>query len=146
MRKALLMFAAAVLAAGLLGGCTNQGGASGLSVDGAWARPGLTGGSSAVYFVINNQGDADTLLSAASDTAGMAELHISKMDADGTMTMERQDSVPIPAGEEVLFEPGGLHVMLMNLTGDLKPDDKINLTLTFKDAGEYEVTATVREP
>jgi len=122
-------------------------GAGEIAVQEAWARPGAAGGNSAIYFVIDNrQGQADTLLSAASEAAQMVELHISKMGDDGTMTMEHQENVPVPAGEKLEFKPGGLHVMLMGLTGDLKPGDKITVTLTFEKAGSMEVEAAVREP
>jgi periplasmic copper chaperone A len=136
----------------LLTGCGGKGAVSGGSQAGdiqirdAWARPGLAGGNSAVYFVIDNQGAADTLLKADCPSAGMSELHISKMDDDGTMTMEHQDDVPAPAGEKVEFKPGGLHVMLMNLKEDVKIDQKLSCTLSFEKAGTVQVEAPVREP
>ncbi len=45
----------------------------------------------------------------------------------------------------VAFEPGGYHVMLMGLAGDLKPGDKVNLQLTFTNGGTVQATAEVRE-
>ena len=145
MRKSRVWLLVALLAAIWMSGCAGSTG--GLEVQGAWARPGATGGNSAVYFVIDNrQAQDDTLLNAASDAAQMVELHISKMSEDGTMIMEHQENVPAPAGKKVEFTPGGLHVMLMGLTGDLKPGDKIAVTLTFEKAGDIEVEAAVREP
>ena len=143
----LLLIAAVIFVMGLVGGCAPRTDAGSLTVRDVWARPGIAGGNSAIYFIIDNrQGQADTLLSASSDAAGVVELHISKMDEEGNMTMEHQENVPIPSGEEVVFKPGGLHVMLMNLSDDLQPDEKITATLTFQNAGSVEVEATIREP
>ena len=71
---------------------------------------------------------------------------MSKMKDDGTMTMQQQESVPIPANDSVEFKPGGLHVMLINLIDGLKPGDTFDLTLNFQNAGETTVEVTVREP
>ena len=127
----------------LLAGCS--GGE--LSIEGAWARPGIPGGNSAVYFTIDNPtGQADTLLSAECSMAQHAELHRSKMTEEGAMTMEPQESVPVPAGEQVSFEPGGLHVMLVSMNEEIQPGDSLPLTLRFEKAGEMQITAEVRQP
>ena len=69
---------------------------------------------------------------------------MSEMSSDGTMSMHHQMSVPIPAGEEVAFEPGGLHVMLINLQRDLNDGETISLVLKFKNAGEMQLEVPVR--
>jgi len=111
----------------------------------AWARPGIAGGTSAVYFVLENPGSQEEALqSASSDVAEATELHLTEMADDGTMSMHHQMSVPIPAGEEVAFEPGGLHVMLINLQRDLSEGETISLVLKFKNAGEMRLEVPVR--
>jgi len=111
----------------------------------AWARPGIAGGTSAVYFVLENPGSQEeSLQSASSDIAEATELHRSEMSSDGTMSMHPQMSVPIPAGQEVAFEPGGLHVMLINLQRDLNEGETITLVLKFKNAGEMQLEVPVR--
>jgi len=146
MKRGVILVLVALLAAGWMSGCAS-GGADGLAVEDVWARPGISGGNSAIYFVINNRrGQDDTLLSASTGAAQIAELHISKIDDAGNMTMEHQDNVPVPGGKTVTFEPGGLHVMMMGLNGDLKAGDTLTATLTFEKAGSIEIEATVREP
>ncbi len=66
------------------------------------------------------------------------------MAGDGMMTMKEVTSVMIPAGGTVHFEPGGYHVMLIELVKPLEVGQTIPLTLTFAKAGKIEVTATVR--
>ena len=42
------------------------------------------------------------------------------------------------------FEPGGYHVMLIDLVKPLEVGQTVPVTLTFAKAGTIEVTATVR--
>lgn len=129
----------------LLTACS--GSEAALTVTNAWARPGNTGENSAIYFVIDNPTrEADTLLSAACDAAEMVELHQTSISSEGVMMMEHQDSVPVPTGAETVFQPGGLHVMLMGLTRDLKAGDVLALTLTFETAGTVQVEVEVMAP
>ena len=116
-------------------------------VQDAWARPGFFGDNSAVYFVLTNSGDSpDNLIGVESEITDMAEIHLSKMDSAGVMTMERQDLIVIPANEKLEFSPGGLHVMLVSLLRDLAPGDSFPLTLNFLNAGEITVEVKVRQP
>jgi copper(I)-binding protein len=145
MRKIFLTFMLFAVVGLLLGACTVGGG--NLSIKEVWARPGLAGETSAVYFTIENgQSEADSLLSVSCDAAGMAELHISLEDDQGNMTMQPQEKVDVPAQAKVEFKPGGLHIMLMGLKEDLKVDQKLKVTLNFEKAGAVQIEATVREP
>ncbi len=115
-----------------------------LTVKDAWARAGAVGADTAVYFtIVNGKVEADTLLSASSD-AGDASIHQTSTDASGMTGMQMVKSVPIPGGQTVKFEPGGYHVMVMNLKKALNAGDQVQLTLTFQNAGTVNVTAEVR--
>lgn len=142
--RSLTALIALLLALMLTSACA---GTAEISIEDPWARPGFQGDNSAVYLVITNSTDqGDGLIGASNDVAKMTEIHLSKMDAEGTMTMERQDLIGIPAGETVTLEPGGLHVMLMNLVSDLNVGDKFELTLEFQRAGDITVEVEVRQP
>lgn len=117
-----------------------------ITVSSPWTRSGLEGENSAVYFEITGGPYPDTLLSATSEIAGEVMLHKSIMDEEGTMHMEHQENVPIPAGEIVNFEPGGLHVMLIGLHQDLVTGELIELKLLFDNAGEVIIHAPVKNP
>ncbi len=118
----------------------------GIVVLDAWARPGFRGDNSAVYLRINNPTDqGDGLIGANSDVAGGAEIHLSSMDAAGTMTMERQDLVVIPAKDSVELAPGGLHIMLVNLGKDLSVGDTFPVTLEFQRAGDITIEVEVKQ-
>jgi len=126
----------------LLAACSAAGSGE-LQVKDAWARPGLAGGNSAIFFVIVNPGEADSLLSASSEVAEAVELHQTIMQ-DGNMKMVHQMNVPAPTGETA-FKPGGLHVMLIGLEGGLEAGDTFTVTFTFEKAGEQTLTVTVKD-
>jgi copper(I)-binding protein len=116
----------------------------GLSVTGAWARatpPGTT--VAAVYLVIDNTaGEADRLLAISTDRAGSAEVHTIVHDGDLAM-MRRVEPLQVGAGERILFEPGGIHVMLMGLKSPLAEGQSLTLVMTFERAGIRRVEARV---
>ena len=120
------------------------GGSGELGINDTWARPGLAGGNSAVFFVIDNPGEEDILLSASCDVTEATELHKTVMD-DGIMKMVQQTSVPVPTGETI-FKPGDLHVMLISLQNNLNPGDEFVVTLNFENAGEKTLKVVVKEP
>jgi hypothetical protein len=121
-------------------------GESALTVEEAWARPGPAGSNSAVYFLIDNPTNReDSLIGASSSSASQVEIHLSMMGADETMSMHPQESVPIPERGQVTFEPGGLHVMLVNLKRDLAEGEQIELILRFREAGEITLQVPVEQ-
>lgn len=97
------------------------------------------------YFTISNQNNAPTeLIAASSPQFGSVELH-QHSHKDGMMKMEQVQSVSIAAGEQVHFQPGGLHLMLFDAKTSLTKGQQIPLRLTFKDGQSIEVQAMVSE-
>lgn len=165
-RGALLL---AIIVAIALVGC---GGSkeTGPEVSDPWAR---TLASSqmmgAAYMTIGGGSEDDKLVavSAPAEIAAEAQIHEtvaadegSGMDGSemeegamgdddaqmgGEMTMRQVSSIDIPAGETVMLEPGGYHVMLMDLAEPLVEGTTFELTLTFEQAGEQTVMVTVRD-
>ncbi|OGO32787.1 MAG: hypothetical protein A2Z16_03660 [Chloroflexi bacterium RBG_16_54_18] len=119
----------------------------GYQISGAWARPGASGDNSAAYFTINNPTPIqDHLVGASSSIAREAQVHLSEVDANGVANMHPQEAVEIPAGWQVTFEPGGLHVMLIDLQQDLEPGEVFTLTLEFVNAGSVDIQVEVQAP
>lgn len=136
-------FVLALLAVLFLTSCGASDGA--LSVQNAWARAAMQGENSAAYMLIRNGTDSPyELVGASSDFAASTELHLSKMVND-VMQMIPQDVVPLPAGEDVEFKPGGLHVMFVGLKRDLKVGEEIKLTLKFKNHPDLTLTVPVKD-
>ncbi len=82
----------------------------------AWSRempPGAPVG--VAYFTIDNHGHGnDRLVGVHTPVAGKAEMHTSVMK-NGVMKMRPLNVVEVPPGEPTMFQPGGDHVMLMQL-------------------------------
>lgn len=118
-----------------------------ITVEDAWSRPAFFGDNGVIYLRINNTGDMDdNLIGASTDIAGAAEIHLSKMDENGVISMEPQNLIVLPAGSHLDFSPGGLHIMLINLTKDISIGDSFPLTLEFQRAGDITVQVEVRQP
>ena len=140
--KLLSILVAAVLATSACGGSSGE-----LTIQDAWVRPARAGENGAAYFVITNGTTADdTLLSITSEIASATEVHMSMGDANGVMSMQMQESVTLTARDKVEFKPGGLHVMFVNLTRDLKVGDTITLVLNFENAGSLTIDVPVKAP
>lgn len=97
----------------------------------------------AVYLEIRNPGAADRLLSVETPAAGMAHLHGS-FEENGIARMRPVAALDIPAGGKAVLEPGGLHIMLMDLDGRLVAGTRLPLTLRFERAGALEIEADIR--
>jgi copper(I)-binding protein len=113
------------------------------AVSDAWVRatpPGAKTG--AAYLTISTDGTADTLVAATSPAARIVELH-THVAENGLSRMQRLDAVPLPAGESVRFEPGGLHLMLIDIAAPLVAGQHVTLALQFANAGVVEVTAPI---
>lgn len=93
------------------------------------------------YMTIENTTKkADTLLEVRVEAIPRVELHRSETDENGVARMIKQEGIEIPAGETVMLQPGGLHVMFMELGGDpFELGEAINATLVFENAGEMVV-------
>lgn len=120
--------------------------AGGLDVVGGWVTEpiGNVKNSAAYFTVVNEGGSADRLTAVATPVADRAELHTHVMEK-GIMKMRPVSHVEIPAGENVRFEPGALHVMLMGLKQPLKAGERVPLTLSFQKAGTITVEVPVRK-
>lgn len=68
------------------------------------------------------------------------------MDMGGAMVMqELTDGLALTGGETVSFEPGGYHVMLLDLAQPLVVGDEVDLTLEFAEAGSTTLSVEVAE-
>ena len=86
--------------------------------------------SAAAYMAISNEGaTAIRLIGIESAAAKKITLHNTEHGNDGVARMQPVAGIEIPAGETVVLEPGGLHVMLMGLTGPLKEGDMVPVGL-----------------
>lgn len=159
--------AAAVAATMLLAACgsDDSSSVSELTVERAWARTTPAGATTGVVYFEITSPDDDTIVSASvpADIAASAELHESMMEGEsghqhggdssattggapsGEMVMEPIDEVELAADTTVVFEPGGLHVMLIDLADALTLDEEFTLTLTLGSGDQIDVGVVVAD-
>ena len=71
------------------------------------------------------------LVDAKSPVAGVVEIHEMAME-NNIMRMRAITGLELPAGKAVELKPGGYHVMLMDLKGQVKDGDTVPVTLVVE--------------
>ncbi len=156
-RLALLAIAPLALAA-----C---GGDDPITIEGQWARtsPAMASMGAAYMDITSSEGDQLVGVSVPASIAARAEIHEmvpadmamdgsmdesmddGEMEMDmGAMVMQQIMALDLPAGETVNLEPGGYHVMLIDLAEPLAEGDTFNVTLDFAEADDLTVEVVVR--
>ncbi|MEY2685292.1 MAG: hypothetical protein RJA09_2436 [Pseudomonadota bacterium] len=85
------------------------------------------------------------LVEARSAIAGVVEVHEMAMD-NNVMKMRKVAGVALPAGKTVDLKPGGYHVMLMDLKGQIKEGDLVPVTLVFAGKDGTRSTLDIKAP
>jgi copper(I)-binding protein len=85
------------------------------------------------------------LVEVRSALAGEAEIHEMTMDGD-RMKMRAISSLPLPAGATVELKPGGHHIMLLNLSAQIKENDTAPLSLIVETANGERETINIDAP
>ena len=112
-------------------------------IEGAWSRASIgTSRPGVAYMTLRNTGDAPVAVTGLrTDLAMMPMIHASTTDAQGVTRMTHMEQVEIAAGETVALEPGGLHVMLMDLQRPMVEGESFTLSLIL--AGGEEIAVEV---
>jgi periplasmic copper chaperone A len=135
----------------IAGGC---GGGDDISIDGEWARNSPKRADRGAVYMNIESADGDRLLSASVDSSISASVEVHEVvpaegetDEEGMamMVMQEVEAIELPAGETVNLEPGGYHVMLIDITKPLEIGQKFDLTLNFETAGEMVLEVEVME-
>jgi copper(I)-binding protein len=141
MESKLLSVPALVLGALLIVGPATA--AEPVVVRDAWIRAPAPGQPVAGAYMEVTARAKSALVAIASPVAARSELHSTTMEG-GIMKMRPAERIELAAGRPVKFEPGGLHVMLVDLKRALKPGEKIPLVLTVERADSSRATVTIQ--
>ena len=112
-----------------------------LTIGHPWTRatPGGAKIGGGYLTITNNGATSDRLTGVSLSVADHGEIHEMKMDS-GVMKMRQlADGIEIKPGETVTFEPGGYHVMFMDLKEPLKEGTLVKGQLQFEKAGKVDV-------
>ncbi len=98
------------------------------------------------YMHIKNVSASEqTITGMASTQFQSVEIHKTEI-RDDVARMLKQESLTLQAGEEVLLEPGGMHLMFINPAANLKSGDQVDLTLTLHNGETIPLTIDVINP
>ena len=142
MKKIIALVVAAFAVIGLSGRSTT---AEDLTITNAWVRASEysdhVGGMTGIFAELTNNTDHDiTLTGGETEIAPMVQTH---EVVDGMM-QERKGGIVVKAHETVTLEPGGLHVMLMDLVKPIVVGDKVTFTFVT-DHGKQTFELTAKE-
>jgi copper(I)-binding protein len=149
--------ARALLALGLTGlaGCSGADAtgdappaqqAASVSIRDAWVKSADSGMSAAFGVLVNSGPTEVTVVSSASESSPVIELHETVENDSGQMVMREKDGgFVIPAGGEHALAPGGNHFMLMDLAEPVKAGDTVGFTVTFADGSTYDFDAPAKD-
>lgn len=112
-------------------------GKPGVTVSGArLVLPAVPGNPGAAYFVLDNQSNGTAAIaSVAIAGAGKTEIH--------TPDMKMIDHAEAEPRTVLKFERGQAHIMVFDVTGDLKAGAQTELTVTFSDGDKVSVPARI---
>ncbi|WP_306521857.1 copper chaperone PCu(A)C [Gemmatimonas sp.] len=130
----------------LAAACSAPAAPQGRTITAAWARSADSGATGGAYLtIVNADSVAVELVGASSPVATSVEVHES-MQHDGMSHMMPRASVSIGARDSLVMAPGGLHVMLNQLTRALTAGDSLPLSLRFSNGDSVLVNVPVRAP
>ena len=97
-----------------------------------------------LYFsMVDRGGDGDRLLGVTTEAAVMTHLHSTVTDGDSSRMLPVEGGIVLPPDGMTELEPGGLHVMLMNVQPRLVAGDTVVVTLQFERAGPVTIEVPV---
>ena len=109
-----------------------------------WARV-TPSGSGSVYMTIENDSDQDdNLTSAISDEAEMTMIHQTVREENIAKMIHVMGGIDLPKGKIIKLEPGGYHLMLMGIEKNLTLNDRIRITLSFKNNENIEISPIIK--
>jgi copper(I)-binding protein len=142
-----------------LSACGSQGEISTrLAAYSAWSRPTPAGADAGVVYLTVSTDVADALVGARVDdtVADSVEMHATTVESGGgahshgggsaeVFSMGSVDQFELEDGESLVFEPGGNHLMLIDLAEPLELGDTYELVLEFSSGRQLVVDVTVAD-
>ncbi|ORM32479.1 copper chaperone PCu(A)C [Williamsia sp. 1135] len=120
--------------------------ADSVTVSDQWVKA-ADSGMTAAFGQLANTGDSQIhLVSVSSPASGYMEIHeMATSDSGGMVMREKEGGLVIPAKGSHSLDPGGDHLMFMDITAPVTAGQTVDLTLTFDDGSTKEVEAQVRD-
>ena len=91
------------------------------------------------YFVISNKNSSAVILNKVTSGIGAAMLHKTDIDETGIAKMKHLENIVVPGGGSLKLEPGGTHIMFMDLRNKLEENERYPVTLFFEGLGALKI-------
>jgi len=117
-----------------------------VQVRNSWVREPIGGHPiTGAYMELNNTSSSTReIIKISSVQVGRVEIHQME-DDNGTMRMRKVESLILRPGEQRNLQPGGLHLMLMEISDVLNVGDTLSLMFHFSDGTNQLVESIVRK-
>lgn len=118
----------------------------GLMAHEPWSRPLAPGATVAAGYMhlMNHTAQPETLVAARADGVGRIEMH-DMVEVDGVMQMRPiEGGLPLVVDGMAAFQPGGKHLMFVDVTRSWNEGDVVPVTLSFESGSEVVVEFAVR--
>jgi copper(I)-binding protein len=114
-----------------------------VTVTDAWVRGTVPAQKATGAFMKVKSADEAKIVAASSPAAKVVEVHEMTMK-DNVMQMRAVDALALPAGKTVDLQPGGYHVMLIDLVKPLAKGETVPITLTVQGKDGKRTTTEVK--
>lgn len=147
MKRRWMMVLLAAALTGAAAQATAEQAPTGVSLERPWARASIgTSRPAAAYLtIVNQRPEPVRLVGITTPLAARAEVHRT-VKAGNVMRMEQVERLDVPPGGRVVFEPGGLHIMLLDLRQPLVKGGTLPMTLRFSGGGSIDVSVPIFSP
>ncbi|NCD19809.1 MAG: copper chaperone PCu(A)C [Actinobacteria bacterium] len=123
---------------------TSEPGPADVAITDPWVKATDTEMTGAFGILENNTDSPIHVVAVTSSVTDRNELHEMVMQ-DGAMVMvEMEDGFTIEPGTEFVLEPGGNHLMLMDLPTPIEAGENVEMTLEFEDGSTFSWIAPAR--
>lgn len=116
-----------------------------VGVSQAWVKAedsGMTG----AFGVLTNTGEQTAVVvGGTSASAGKIELHEVLGSGPDARMQPRSGGFTLSPGEDLVLQPGGLHIMLMGLTGPIRPGDEVRISLECDNGATADYTGLAKD-
>ena len=146
MLKKLIALISALFISFSVVGCAPAAATKGITIEDAWVRSSEysdhEGGMTGIFGKFTNHTDKTvTIAGGITDLSTMVQTH----EVVNGMMQEKKGGIQIKPGETVILEPGGLHIMIMNITKPIVAGDKFDFTFLFTGADLQTLTLTAKD-
>ncbi|WP_240506348.1 copper chaperone PCu(A)C [Thermoactinospora rubra] len=119
--------------------------AGALTITDPWVKAAGKGMSAAFGTLVNSTDAPITVVSAATPASPEVELHETVEDGGKMVMRPKQGGFVVPARGSLKLEPGGNHIMLMDVRRPIEPGGEVPFTLRLGDGSTLRFTAVAKD-